>query len=196
MSNSLIELLILAGVAAFVLYRLYSVFGQKTGAPPPQPRPTSQPSGDDIIPPRTMDPTEQQGDLDGLEAIRRAEPTFSSREFMVGARTAYEMIVNAYSNGDRAALRGLLSDEVFEAYDSAITQREESGQAALEFLRLKQAKLEDGDLDGSVARITVFFEAELGDDERTRTTKESWTFERDLNTGDPNWRLSDVYTAT
>lgn len=195
-----VEIIFLAAIAIFVLTRLFSVMGQDKGAPPPSMRTEQQreerPRPVHVVP----DPSEDRHDEDeemvgGLEKIARADPSFSQKEFTKGAKAAYEMIVKAFAEGDRQTLQNLLTQDVYEDYDAAIKAREASGAEPLELMRLKDASIEAGSLVGSVAEITMLFSAELTNGERISKTREFWTFERDTNSRDPNWRLSDVSAA-
>jgi predicted lipid-binding transport protein (Tim44 family) len=133
----------------------------------------------------------------GLEAIHNADPAFDPRTFLQGARSAYEMIVTAFGNGDREALRPLLDDDVYEAWDEAIAARETDGEDGMQLLRLRKAEIVEASLDeDGVARVAVEFESELGDGERTTRGDEIWTFKRPVASKDPNWLLDDVDTAT
>jgi predicted lipid-binding transport protein (Tim44 family) len=132
----------------------------------------------------------------GVADIVRADPNFDVGHFLNGARSAYEMIVQAFAKGDRAALRPLLTTRVFSSYDKAIAEREAAGGPGPELVRLKSAELADAQLDGNIARVAVKFEAELAEGVHgLRDTKERWTFEREVNSQDPNWRLAAVAQA-
>ena len=190
-----IEILLLAGVAVFVLARLFSVLGKQKGAPPPnfqtsetkdRPHPVLVHSNDESD--DDFDPENETG----LQKISRADPDFSQREFIQGAKAAYEMIVTAFAEGDREALKSLLSQDVYSDYEQALKDREASGEAPSELMRLKDASIEDADMKGSVAEISVLFKAELSNGEYVSQTSELWTFERDIKSRDPNWLLSDV----
>jgi predicted lipid-binding transport protein (Tim44 family) len=133
---------------------------------------------------------------DGVMAIVRADPTFDPEHFVAGARGAYELIVGAFAKGDRAALKTLLTPRVYDSYMTAITTREVRGEQGPELVRLRSAELVDADLNGSVARVTVKFEAELAHGATgVRDAHEKWTFERDIRSSDPNWRLARVSAA-
>jgi predicted lipid-binding transport protein (Tim44 family) len=203
MSNPLIEVLILAAVALFVLWRLYSALG-RGGDEGPMQRPAPQadkrqaPSEAPSPQPRRVDnerPIFTGPAAGGLEDIYNADPEFRTEDFMRGAKAAYQMIVAAYARGDRNALRPLLDDDVYEAWDAAIAERDASGARPFELLRIKRAEIERAELDGSIARVMVRYEAELGDGETTRIAREIWTFMRDVHSGDPNWLLDDVDVA-
>lgn len=191
-----IEILILAAVAIFVLFRLFSVLGKQKGAPPPAfrtPDQTERPHP--VLVHSETDDDQDESDaesLSGLQQIARADPTFSQKEFLVGAKMAYEMIVHAFAEGDRGKLQSLLNPDIYADYDAAISHREKNGGIAPELMRIRDASIESAAMDGGVAEISVHFEAEIGDGERISRTHELWTFERDTNNRDPNWRLSDV----
>jgi predicted lipid-binding transport protein (Tim44 family) len=203
MSNPVIEVLILAAVALFVLWRLYVALGRGGDERPIQ-RPTPAPEQRERAP-ETPAPTPRRNDMErpiftgpaaaGLEDIYNADRSFTAEDFLRGAKAAYTMIVGAYARGDRAALRPLLDDDVYEAWDAAITAREASGERAFELLRVKRAEIERAEMDGGIARVWVRYEAELGDGEVTRTAKEIWTFKREVASSDPNWLLDDVDVA-
>ena len=107
------------------------------------------------------------------------------------------MIVAAFADGDRKMLKSLLDDDVFEAYEAAIAEREAAGRDPLRLMRLRSAEIADAELthDG-IARVSVSFEASLSDGENQRTAKEIWTFERPARSRDPNWFLSEVAEAS
>lgn len=204
MSNPVIEVLILAAVALFVLWRLYMALGRGADDHQPMQRPSPAPEQRGGTPEATM-PMPRRTEAErpvftgpaagGLEDIYNADKSFTAEEFLRGAKAAYQMIVGAYARGDRAALRPLLDDDVFEAWDAAITARETSGERAFELLRIKRAEIDRADLDEGIARIHVRYEADLGDGETTRTAKEIWTFKREAASNDPNWILDDVDVA-
>lgn len=207
MSREMIEILILAAIAAFVVARLYSVLGRRTGserptAPPPQAqRQAPAPAQFDT----PIKPAPQAGPgpspqptfaLPGIGDIAKADPGFDPSGFISGARAAYEMIVGAFAQGDRETLRGLLTPRVFNAYDAAITQRQASNGAGPELVRLKSAEIVDAALAGETARVAVRYEAELAEGVAgVRETQERWTFERDVRSRNPTWLLAGVAQA-
>ena len=203
MSNPVIEVLILAAVALFVLWRLYVALGRGGDERPmqrPAPAPEQRggaPEAQAPVPRRTEPerPIFTGPAAGGLEEIYNADSSFSAEEFLRGAKAAYTMIVGAYARGDRAALRPLLDDDVYEAWDAAIKARETSSDRAFELLRIKRAEIDRADLDVGISRVSVRYEADLGDGEVTRTAKEIWTFKREVASPDPNWLLDDVDVA-
>jgi predicted lipid-binding transport protein (Tim44 family) len=199
LDQGFIEIAVLTFVAVFVLFRLYTTLGRRTGAPPPEPRP--QPAQGPLpqeergpVAAATTQASEPAGE--GLMAIVRVDPQFDVDHFLIGARGAYELIVNAYAKGERETLRPLLTPRVFESYASAITAREQKGEAGPELVRLRHAEIADASLDAQMARVVVKFEAELAEGAHgVRDAREKWTFERDVRAQDPNWLLARVTAA-
>ena len=198
MDEGLIQILVLAFIAGFVLYRLYTTLGRRTGSErPAQPAPAQGELPREPVTPAPQSPQSASASAgEGLMAIVRADQSFDIDHFLTGARAAYELIVNAFAKGDRDALRGLLTPRVFDSYATAIAKREESGGSGPELVRLKSAEIVDAGLQGDTARVTVKFEAELAEGVHgVRDARERWTFERNVRGGDPNWQLARVQAA-
>ena len=201
MSQQVIEILILAVVAVIVIGRLLSVLGQRRGsegpgqptAPRPAPVEVGAGAGGVAAP---IQPAVPYAGNAGVASVMQADPGFEPARFVDGARGAYEMIVTAFAKGDREALKPLLNPRVYEAYAKAIDDREAGGGKGPELVRLKTAEIADARMEGDIARVAVRFEAELAaGDYGMRDTRERWTFERDVRSRDPNWRLSSVAQA-
>jgi predicted lipid-binding transport protein (Tim44 family) len=202
----LLELIIFAGLAAIVLYQLYSVLGRRVGR-----QPEDQPAPEAAGPvaraaDRPLEAAEEGVSLSGLAAVRARDPGFDINRFLAGARGAYEMIVKAFASGDRATLRNLLAPNVMASFESAISTREAEGRTeSVEFLHAPRADLEKAQMapPGDLARLTVRFLAEFrsrskgpeGEAVEDRRTAELWTFERNLKSRDPNWTLIHVDAA-
>jgi predicted lipid-binding transport protein (Tim44 family) len=200
----LLELLIFAVLAAVVLYNLYAVLGRRIGR---QPGETTNPPPAAPADPRAQRPQPPGGDVEltGLAALAARDPGFDPAKFVQGAQAAYQMIVRAFASGDRTTLKGLLSPQVMAGWDRAMTEREAQGRTeSAEFQHLPRADIESGEVAGDVARIKVRFLAEFTSRSRTpegaetaeeRRTAEAWTFERPVNSRDPNWTLVRVDAA-
>lgn len=195
----MIEVLLLAGIALFIGWRLYTTLGQDDGPPEGRervraaPKPEqSEPQVDNI---HDLKPNFTGAAASGLEDIYEADNSFDPRTFMQGARGAYEIIVGAFARGDRGALKPMLDTDVYEAWDAAIQQRENTNAPSFELLRIRSAEITEASLDDQrVARVVVEFQAELGDGETTSRSDEFWTFMRNVDSSDPNWILDDVDT--
>lgn len=196
--STVIQILILAAVALLVFARLYSVLGQRRGSErPAEPRPAAVEAGPTAPTQPRQTPVLVNGPGgQGIAAIMQADPSFDAGHFLSGARAAYEMIVQAFSQGDKESLRTLLTPRVFASYSSTIDQRQAQGGKGPELVRLRSAEIADASLEGTLSRIWVKFEAELAEgDHGLRDTKERWTFERDIRSRDPSWMLAGVAQA-
>ena len=202
-----LELIIFAGLAAIVLYQLYSVLGRRVGRQP-EDQPAPEPAATPIRAANQTGLAAEEADgvaLSGLAAVKAKDPNFDISHFLAGARGAYEMIVKAYAAGDRAQLRDLLGPSVMAAFDTGIAQREAEGRTeTVEFLHPPRADMEKAEVSGAdLARVTVRFLAEFrsrtkgpeGEGVDDRRTAELWTFERHLKSRDPNWMLVHVDAA-
>jgi len=219
-----LDIILFAMIAAFLVLRLRSVLGKKTGhqRPPsedPFARGEEAPRNDDNVVelPGAERAAPESGsaspDIDeddplaaSLTEIRIADPSFSPSEFLEGAQAAFEMIVQAYADGDRDALRTLLNDEVLEDFSAAIEERDSAGEK-LDFtlIGLKDAKISDARIDGRMAFVTIQFDSEqvnitrdkddnivAGDPNRIEQVSDIWTFARNTRARDPNWTLVET----
>ncbi|NOU07630.1 MAG: Tim44 domain-containing protein [Hyphomicrobiaceae bacterium] len=139
----------------------------------------------------------------GLIAISKVDQAFDPAEFVKGARSAYEMIVMAFAEGNRVLLKDLLGAEVFEGFQSAITDRQSRKETIEQsFVGIKAAELHDAELKGPFAQLTIKFVSELisatrsasgevvgGDPKRIKEMTDVWTFARDVSSSNPNWKL-------
>jgi predicted lipid-binding transport protein (Tim44 family) len=220
--------LIVIAVAVFVLFRLRSVLGTRTGnerppmerrkpaeaAPeetvvPLRPRGTAAPDLDDDHRARKIEAEIEQfskGNEElgaGLKAVVEADPTFTPKSFLEGAKQAYEMIVTAYASGDRAMLKNLLEKDVFEGFQRAIADREAAGQSVdFTFVGLPKIEISDAEYDKKNVLVTVRFHAEVvsatrdkdgnlveGNADQVQTIADEWTFARNPKSRDPNWKV-------
>jgi predicted lipid-binding transport protein (Tim44 family) len=164
--------------------------------PPGEPAPDAYASIDAVAKPDT--------DLNrGLRAIKDADASFDPKEFVDGAKLAYEMIVMAYADGDRKALKNLLSREVYDGFVAAIGEREaKSEKVQSSFVGIDKADIVAAEMKGSEAHVTLRIVSELisatrdkagtvidGDPETVAEVKDVWTFARDTRSRDPNWKL-------
>lgn len=139
----------------------------------------------------------------GLERLSESDPGFSPHTFLEGAKVAYEMILEAFAKGDKPALKNLLSKDAFDGFAQAIDAREAQGhKVESRFVGIDKAAIKAAKLTGSKANITVEFASELisatydrenkvidGDPRQIREVTDIWTFERDITSRNPNWKL-------
>jgi len=139
----------------------------------------------------------------GLKEVAAADASFDPKEFLAGARGAYEMVVTAFAEGDRKTLRQLLSREVFDGFVQAISQREGRNETIdFKFVGIDKADITAAALKGASAQITVRFLSKLisatrdgagkvidGDPMHVGDVTDIWTFARETTSRDPNWKL-------
>ena len=144
-----------------------------------------------------------------LIAIARRDASFDPKTFLQGAKTAYEMIVMAYAQGDRRQLKALTAREVFDGFARVMTERESRGEVSeTHFVGIHKADLIDAELKESTAKVTVKFVSQLitvvrnkagavvdGDPNLVRDVTDIWIFARDVLSRDPNWKLVATQSA-
>ena len=214
MNSPMLQLLVLAGIAIFLVLRLRSVLGTREGYE----RPHETPKGIEDERKRKFDVIEGGPDRDitdhaeegsdtakALARMKAREPSFSVSEFLGGARAAYEMILMGFERGDLAEIKPFLSDELYEVFAQFVEEREKKGfKVEAEFVGVRELSIHDADFhDASgTAEITVKFIGNLtyvvrdnageiveGKEGKIKTQKDIWTFERLMGGDDPNWIL-------
>ncbi|HLO77767.1 MAG TPA: Tim44/TimA family putative adaptor protein, partial [Magnetospirillum sp.] len=140
---------------------------------------------------------------EGVAAIRAADPDFRLDNFLSGARMAFEMIVQAYADGDLKVLRPLLADEVYHPFAAAVEGRRRTGETLIsELMGIRTVEAVDAHLNGTHAEVGVRFVSEQvsaikdaegrileGDPNRVSDVVDVWTFRRDTRSSNPNWQL-------
>jgi predicted lipid-binding transport protein (Tim44 family) len=215
-----IDLILFGMIAAFLVLRLKSILGKRTGYErPPQPiQPREAPAAPvqarDTVPPAAAagahrvipEPVSALGQT--LTRMAGLDRSFSAAGFLDGAEKAFQMIVHAFAAGDRATLRPLLGDDTWNAFDLAISEREKAGQTHVtEVKSIHGMSIETAELTGTSATITVRIVSDqvnmthtqsgqviTGTDAVTEIT-DLWTFERDLAQANPIWHLVAARSA-
>ena len=98
----MLELIIFAGLAAIVLYQLYSVLGRRKGLQPEDRAAVETAARAARAPERLAEPVDDGVELTGLAAVKSKDPNFDMNRFLAGSKTAYEMVVKAFAEGDKA----------------------------------------------------------------------------------------------
>lgn len=214
MNSPMLQLLVLAGIAVFLILRLRNVLGTREGF--------EKPPVVDQAPARREGPAfeviEGGPDLDitdhfpedsdqgkALAGMKRLEPSFNVGDFLGGARSAYEMIVMGYEHGELAEIQPFLSEEIYESFVDGVAAREDQGLTIeANFIGVRELELEDVTLDPDTneAEVTMRFVAELNSAVRDKAgdiiegsltevkkQKDTWVFARIMGSDDPNWLL-------
>lgn len=213
MNSPLIQLLVLAAIAIFLILRLKNVLGTREGfEKPPVPVPTAKRSGP------AFEVIEGGPDLDitdhfdegtaqarALAQMKRIEPSFNVTDFLGGGRGAYELIIMGYERGELDEIKPFLSDDIYESFVDGVAAREDQGltiEAA--FIGVREMALDNVTLDPDTneAEMTLRFVAELtqavrdkdgeiieGSITDAKKQKDTWVFARIMGSDDPNWFL-------
>jgi predicted lipid-binding transport protein (Tim44 family) len=220
MQSGFIEIVFLAMLAGFIGLRLYQVLGRRTGhekpvsdafrgTSPEVARPAPAAARREALPlpelPADVDPAVRPG----LEEVQRADRSFNAESFVAGARAAYQMVLEAFWRGDEEELKDLVSDEILANFAMAIEARREQGLAVENrLLEVDSVTIVGAGLNGSMAEITVQFDAEIvaatrdsngnlvdGNPDESVETHDVWTFSRHVTSSDPAWLIVGTDTA-
>lgn len=214
MNSPILQLLVLAGIAIFLILRLRNVLGTREGyEKPPVTLPDSKKRSRndfEVIeggPDRDITDNVPSGSesASALAAMKGADPAFNVAEFLKGARGAYEMILMAFQRGDLATLKPFVAPEVYDAFAQVITQREAEGiKVEATFVGINDLALKEAEFDRTTreAEISVRFGGEFTEVVRDRAgtiiegnataikrQRDVWTFARTMGSDDPNWIL-------
>lgn len=217
MSSAVIQLLVLAAIAVFLILRLKSVLGTREGFEKPQVKApeasvTQMRKRPDLSvieggPDRDIVDHVAEGSdaAKALAAMKLVEPSFAVGDFLQGGRSAYEMILMAFENGDIADIKPFLSDEVYESFAEVIAEREANGLTVeANFVGVREVTLTDAtfDRDTQEGEVTIRFVGELtsavrnaegeiieGNPNEIKRQRDVWTFARTMGVDNPNWKL-------
>lgn len=222
-----LDIILFALVAAFLILRLRNVLGRRNGhrgrsndpfGTPSKPETKPEKSEDKVVrlpdrsdqTPETAEAaveepeSETQTPLEaGLTQIKVADPRFDPREFLSGARLAFEVILTSYAGSDTAALKPLLSPEVFGNFSQSIRDRQQANETMeITLVGIKSADTVEAYMAGRTAHLTIKFVSQQitavrddnnevieGDPKEVIDVTDFWTFARDTRSGDPNWIL-------
>lgn len=217
MSNEMIQLLVLAGIAVFLILRLKNVLGTREGfEKPPLPMPGQNDAasearrGFEVIdggPDRdiTDHVPEDSSAADALAQMKTIEPSFGVADFLGGAKQAYEMILMAFESGDIDEVAPFLAKDVYESFQEVIDMRKKEGLTVdANFVGVRETSLADAEFDDTskLAELKLRFVGELtyvmrdsagdiidGNPNEVKRQKDIWTFERVMGSDNPNWQL-------
>ena len=202
-----VDILIFAIIAVFLIMRLRSISGNRDGFEQNQAENTSfqtseqSDNAQNIVPLRS-----DQNNGVGLDAVKRADRSFSEESFSHGAASAFSMILTAFSEGDLASLRRLLGYDLNQEFTDSINQRVKSSEELdINIHSIEDVELIDGEVSDNIASVTVKFTSIqsriLKDNQGEQIEEESfsetqmvdiWVFERDVSLSDPNWKLVET----
>jgi len=216
-----LDIILFAMIAAFLVLRLRSVLGKRTGHQKRRPNMVSnskpEPNHNDEVaelPPETQEIGAKEtenvdpGDpvASGLAAVREVDSSFDANNFIAGARAAFEIVVKAFADGEKGKLRDLLNNEVYDNFSDAIDRREKNGEVLeTAVIGIKSAHILEARVEGRTAFVTVKVVSEQvnatkdkdgltvdGDENQVSDVIDIWTFARNTRAHDPNWTLVET----
>ena len=206
-----IDILIFAVIAIFLIFRLRSILGTRDGFEKTENKTQMEATADNVInfKGKSSETSSEILNGSGLKELRKLDPTFKDEEFLNGAKAAFPLILNSFSEGDLGSLRRYLGFDLYEEFSSAIHQRDAAGEKfKIEIEKIKDIQLLDAEVSEGIASVTVKFsslqtrkltdanDVEIEDDSMSNETIEDiWIFERDIRSKDPNWKLVETGTT-
>jgi len=209
-----IEIVVFAVIAGLLVVRLRSVLGRRTGSEQRRDPFTAKPQSPEMPPQKVVPlprrnrlaPPPPSGPLSlgqALDQLKAADKSFDEKAFLGGARSAFEIIVNAFAKGDSATLEPLLSHEVYASFAAAIRERAARHETlSTNLLTLKTVDIAEANLAADIAQVTVRFVSDQinvtrkadgtvvdGNPDQVEEKTDLWTFSRSVNSRDPNWTL-------
>jgi len=195
----LLDIILFAMIAAFLVLRLRSVLGRRTG----HQRPPSDASTDNGVKTKSNENVVELSDQTPNEADLNSEEINPSDPVAAGLA---EIVVQAFAEGDKDSLRGLLNNEVLENFSLEIDKREKAGETLeTTVIGIKKENIIEARVNGETAFITVEILSEQvnvvrdaagktidGDENQITTVTDIWTFARNTRARDPNWRLVET----
>ena len=192
-----IDILIFAVIAIFLIFRLRSILGTKDGFEKPQKTTQTESKKDNVINFKTKssDTIHEALNGSGLKDLRKLDTSFKDEEFLNGAKAAFPLILNSFSEGDLGNLRRYVGFDLYEEFANAIHQRDEAGEKLkINIEKVNDIQLLDAEISDGIASVTVKFDTiqtriltdskdvEIEDDSfSSEQIEDIWIFERDIN---------------
>ena len=184
------DIIIFAAIAGFIIYRLRSVLGKRTGfqknISKPKVQETKKQEDAEKIPSLMDNETK-------LEAVYKKVDNFNHREFIEGAKKAFEIIISSFNNGDKKTLKNLVSKDVYSSFEKAIDEKTNNPES--QFYSLIIDGIADAKVENNTISISVNFISEQilnNDEDSINKNKDTWTFEKTVNSSSPIWILTQT----
>ena len=184
------DIIIFAAIAAFIIYRLRSVLGKRTGFQKDSAEQKPIQNNDNNKPQKT--PSLLDNELK-LEAVYKQVNNFDHKQFLEGAKKAFEIIITSFNNGDKKTLKNLVSKDVFLAFEKAIDEK--TNNPSSQFYSLVIESIEKASVENNTISISVNFVSEqmlTNDEGKIIKNKDTWTFEKPINSQSPIWILTQT----
>ncbi len=191
-----IDIILLAMIAGFIFLRLRGILGKRSGfegKPPPQ--------FQEVIKNINLEKKTNQPENFDENA---------QKEFLKGAKIAYETIITDFSDSDNklVASKSLLSKNIYDQFNKALQERNKRGHyAEITFIGINSADIKEHKKANNILKVTVDFVGEVitcirdkeknivsGDPEKIKKIYDTWIFSRDIRSQNPNWQLVETLT--
>ena len=191
-----IDIILLAMIAGFIFLRLRGILGKRTGFEGKAP-----PQFEEIL---------KNVQLDKNLKERQSFDDKAKKEFLSGAKIAYETIITDFSDNDNkiTTSKPLLSNKIFDQFNDALKERSAKGHyAEITFIGVNSAIIKEHKKNNNILQVTVDFVGEVitcirdkekkiisGNPEKIKKIYDTWVFSRDIKSTNPNWQLVDILT--
>ncbi len=191
-----IDIILLAMIAGFIFLRLRGILGKRTGFEGKAP-----PQFQEVL---------NKVKIDQKREVKENFDENAQKEFLQGAKIAYETIITDFSDNDNKITRSrtLLNNKIFDQFNRALKERSERGhEAEITFIGVNSAIIKEHKKIGNILNVTVDFIAEVitcirdkekkivtGDPEKIKKIYDTWVFSRDTTSANPNWQLVNILT--
>ena len=191
-----IDIILLAMIAGFIFLRLRGILGKRTGF-----EGKINPQFENVL---------KKAQTENKTKIKENFDEEAQKEFLNGAKIAYETIITDFSDQDNKITKSkpLLSEKIYSQFKNALIDRSKRGHfAEITFIGIDSSKIKEHNKIGSILKVTVDFVAEVitcikdkdkkivsGDPEKIKKIYDTWVFSRDTRSNNPNWQLVDILT--
>ena len=188
----LFDILIFGGIAAFLFFRLRSVLGKRTGFEKKHNPKITNPEEELRSGPTKINVPELEPKFKELETAYKKMKNFDHLKFLEGAKIAFERIVLLFNQGDKQKLKPLLTNKTHDIFCKAIDLKKDKSNNQV--LSLKIESVEKVQIIGKKILITIAYLSSQIDPTNNQQTqkKQIWTFEKNINSDNPNWLLSST----
>ena len=181
------DIIIFAVIAVFIIYRLRSVLGKRTGF---QKNITQKEFTKKEVEQASKTLPQLKDNEQKLEVVYKTVASFDHKEFLEGAKKAFEIIITSFNKGDKNTLKNLVSKDVYNAFEGAIDSG--SNNPNSQFYSLVVDGIDDAKVENSKITIAVNFISEQileDNEEEVVKNKDTWVFEKPIDSNTPAWTL-------
>ena len=200
-----LDIIILGLLALFLGFRLKNLLGDRSGYGEDvnnlETYNEKKPDNNNVI---NLNKKKISGE--GLEVLKKSDPNFSEEEFIIGAKQAFKIIIEAFVDSDVEKLKPLIDYELLKSITTSISEREARQEKQfVDIISIIKLDIINISLNDNIASITIKIESEQlkytidkndkiidGNKEVSETIKDKWVLERDISSNDPNWKLVET----